>query len=63
MLDGAPIVVLINGGSAAASEIVAGALQDHTRAVSMATDSFGEGSVQTVIPLTQDSAIKLTTAR
>ena len=57
------IVVLINGGSASASEIVAGALQDHRRAVIMGTDSFGKGSVQTIIPINDDSAIKLTTAR
>lgn len=63
VLNGAPIVVLVNSGSASASEIVAGALQDHKRAVIVGSQTFGKGSVQSIIPIASDMAIKLTTAR
>lgn len=62
-VDDAPIVVLVNGGSASAAEIVAGALQDHQRAVVMGTETFGKGSVQTILPMENGAALKLTTAR
>jgi carboxyl-terminal processing protease len=63
IIDGTPMVVLINGGSASASEIVAGALQDHRRGIVMGTASFGKGSVQTIMPISGQGAIRLTTAR
>ena len=63
ILDGAPLVVLVNGGSASASEIVAGALQDHQRAIIMGQKTFGKGSVQTILPMDNGWALKLTTAK
>ena len=63
MMKNSPIVVLVNGGSASASEIVAGALQDHSRAIIMGSKTFGKGSVQTILPMNSNAALKLTTAR
>ena len=63
IIDGKPMIVLINSGSASASEIVAGALKDHSRAIIVGTRSFGKGSVQSIIPLAGNGAMRLTTAR
>jgi carboxyl-terminal processing protease len=63
MLNQSPLIVLVNGGSASASEIVAGALQDHGRAIIMGGQTFGKGSVQTILPMANEAALKLTTAR
>lgn len=63
VINNIPMIILVNGGSASASEIVAGALQDHNRALIVGTETFGKGSVQTILPLKSDAAIKLTTAR
>ena len=63
VIKGAPLIVLVNGGSASASEIVAGALQDHKRAIIMGSKTFGKGSVQTILPMQNGAALKLTTAR
>ncbi len=63
LLDGAPLTILVNGDSASASEIVAGALHDHKRATLLGRQTYGKGSVQTVVPLSSGHAIKLTTSR